>query len=233
MRGHGSAAAAASLACKYNSKPCLKCGWLLPECTLLHRKNKIRRAQVWPSNHKLTDDLCYAVQLLDRSRHAAVISALSAGSHSSLLSQLMHSACAEIVRSSDAPLSANSLTSQHRTNPAPKKHSVEFMDALLTLIGALVASASGCSALSDAGVVPALLPLIGDTHPAHVRLVSATVSPCTWFSSRLSCMICWASGDCCMNFDVDWCILMPSAAAALLMASFDRFTGFSSLRGAC
>ena len=36
----------------------------------------------------------------------------------------------------------------------------QLLDAVLSLLGALVASGPGCSALSQAGVVPALLPLL-------------------------------------------------------------------------
>jgi E3 ubiquitin-protein ligase HUWE1 len=49
------------------------------------------------------------------------------------------------------------------------------VDALLSLVAALVSSTSGCSALADAGLISALLPLISDAHPEHVGLVSSAV----------------------------------------------------------
>lgn len=115
-----------------------------------------------------------------------MISALSAGGHSGLLSQLIHGAVAEVAQSPGAPLAASSVTPHEAQRPpsgassAPMQCSVEFVEALLSLVGALVASASGCTALSEAGVIPALLPLISDITPAHIRLVSATVRlPCS------------------------------------------------------
>ena len=124
-----------------------------------------------------------AVQLLDRSRHSAVIGAISAGGHSGLLSQLMHTAVTEIAQSPRAPLTSSSVAPSQQNLPvlhpdSQPRHSVEFVDALLSLVGALVASASGCTALSEAGVIPALLPLISDMAPAHTRLVCATVGSC-------------------------------------------------------
>ena len=122
------------------------------------------------------------MQLLDRSRHSSVIGAISAGGHSGLLSQLIHSAVAEVAHSPHAPEKASSETpgtqqGASSSAAAPAQHSVEFVDALLSLVGALVASASGCTALSEAGVIPALMPLISDSTAAHIRLVSATVWP--------------------------------------------------------
>ena len=55
------------------------------------------------------------------------------------------------------------------------EYNVAFVDALLALVGALVSSTSGCSALADAGVITSLLPLISDGHPEHVGLVSSSV----------------------------------------------------------
>lgn len=123
-----------------------------------------------------------AVQLLDRSRHAAVIGTISTGGHSGLLSQLMHSAVSEIAQSPDAPATSGSVVADQPVSAdAQPKHSIEFVDALLTLVGSLVASASGCTALADAGVIPALLPLIADSASSHIRLVCAAVSRgCTW-----------------------------------------------------
>lgn len=104
-----------------------------------------------------------AVQLLDRTRHTPVISAISSGGQTSLLSMLMHKAVVSITGDQSA---ASSTQAQY---------SMQFVEALLSLLGALVACSSGCAALSDAGVVPALLPLVRDTNASHINLVSAGV----------------------------------------------------------
>ena len=52
------------------------------------------------------------------------------------------------------------------------------MEALLGLVGALSSSSSGCNALAEAGIVPALLPLIKDQNPDHVGLLGSAVCPC-------------------------------------------------------
>lgn len=51
------------------------------------------------------------------------------------------------------------------------QYSVAFVDALLSVVAALVQSSSGYQALNDAGVVAALLPLMRDMHPEHLGLV--------------------------------------------------------------
>ena len=104
-----------------------------------------------------------AVQLLDRTRHTPVISAISAGGQTSLLSMLMHKAVLSVTGEQSAASSARA------------QYSMQFVEALLSLLGALVACSSGCAALSDAGVVPALLPLVHDTDASHINLVSAGV----------------------------------------------------------
>ena len=103
-----------------------------------------------------------AVQLLDRTRHTPVISAISSGGQTSLLSMLMHKA-------------VSSVTDTQAASSSQGHYSMQFVEALLSLLGALVACSSGCAALSDAGVVPALLPLVRDTDADHINLVSAGV----------------------------------------------------------
>ena len=49
------------------------------------------------------------------------------------------------------------------------------MEALLSLVGALVATSVGCNVLSEAGLLPALLPLLRDTHPGHLAVVANAV----------------------------------------------------------
>lgn len=55
------------------------------------------------------------------------------------------------------------------------KYNASFVEALLSLVGALVSSSSGSVALSEAGFIPALLPLIQDPNPSHVSLVCTAV----------------------------------------------------------
>lgn len=102
-----------------------------------------------------------AVQLLDRTHHTAVIAAISSGGQSGLLSMLMHR-------------SILSVAGAAATGGGPA-YSVEFVDALLSLVGSLSASTSGCSALTEAGTLSALMPLLKDADPAHVGLVASAV----------------------------------------------------------
>ncbi len=178
---------------------------------------------------------CVAVQLMDRSRHAAVIAAITAGGQSGLLSMLLHKSVAAIVAQGTAaargaaaaaggaaggagaaPGDAGAApgdgapatgTSTAETGAASAAAtgaaagassagtssaagtaigvpaaeaahapvSVAFVEALLSLVGSLVTSTSGCSALADAGIIAALLPLLHDTDPGHVQLVAVAV----------------------------------------------------------
>jgi E3 ubiquitin-protein ligase HUWE1 len=122
-------------------------------------------AAVLRSEGQVPDDLltlalrALAVQLLDRARHGAVVAAISGGEGSGLLALLIHRAVA-------------SLTGREAV-PAP--YSQPFVEALLSMVGALVTSTSGTTALSDASLVPALLPLLSHHNPAHLTLVASTV----------------------------------------------------------
>ncbi|KAI7840917.1 hypothetical protein COHA_005349 [Chlorella ohadii] len=117
------------------------------------------------SEGQVPDDLqtlalrALAVQLLDRTRHGSVIAAISGGEGSGLLALLIHRAVA-------------SLTGREAV-PAP--YSQPFVEALLSMVGGLVTSTSGTTALSDASLVPALLPLLSHHDPAHLALVASTV----------------------------------------------------------
>lgn len=99
------------------------------------------------------------VQLLDRHRHTPVITALSAGGQSGLLATLMRGTIAGLTDPTHDP--------QLSVTPS-------FADALFSLIGALVASSTGCTALASAGLIPAFLPMLGDTNPDHINLVSGS-----------------------------------------------------------
>lgn len=62
-----------------------------------------------------------------------------------------------------------------RDSGAAGEVTVPFLEALLSLVGALVSSTSGVNALADAGLIAALLPLLRDTQPSHVGLVCSAV----------------------------------------------------------
>ncbi|XP_043690385.1 E3 ubiquitin-protein ligase UPL1-like isoform X2 [Telopea speciosissima] len=92
----------------------------------------------------------------DRSRQPTVLSAVTSGGHRGILPSLMQKAIDSITSDSS-------------------KWSVVFAEALLSLVTALVSSSSGCSALREAGFIPTLLPLLKDTDPQHLHLVSTAV----------------------------------------------------------
>ncbi|TXG67972.1 hypothetical protein EZV62_009247 [Acer yangbiense] len=92
----------------------------------------------------------------DRSRQPTVLTAVTSGGHCGILSSLMQ-------KTIDSVLSNTS------------KWSVVFADALLSLVTVLVSSSSGCSAMREAGFIPTLLPLLKDTDPQHLHLVSSAV----------------------------------------------------------
>lgn len=67
-------------------------------------------------------------QLLDRSRHGAVVGALSGGAAAGLLALLIHRGVASLTgREADLPV----------------RYSTAFIEALLSMVGALVTSTSG------------------------------------------------------------------------------------------
>ncbi|XP_031286240.1 E3 ubiquitin-protein ligase UPL1 isoform X2 [Pistacia vera] len=92
----------------------------------------------------------------DRSRQPSVLTAVTSGGHCGILSSLMQ-------KTIDSVLSNSS------------KWSVVFAEALLSLVTVLVSSSSGCSAMREAGFIPTLLPLLKDTDPQHLHLVSTAV----------------------------------------------------------
>ena len=186
-----------------------------------------------------------AVQLIDRQRNGSVISAISSGGQSGLLSMLLHRAIASVAENDSQVLNSYSIflklivpPALDTTLQAPRQHgscrpkssdisfhlrtasctflqckamdhrvgrekhevvqstrswlgrayayhtitalqeggfSMHFVEALLSLVGALSSSSSGCNALAEAGVVPALLPLIKDHNPKHVGLLGSAV----------------------------------------------------------
>jgi hypothetical protein len=92
----------------------------------------------------------------DRARQPSVLTAVTSGGHRGILSSLMQKAIDSVI--SDA-----------------SKWSVVFAEALLSLVTVLVSSSSGCSAMREAGFIPTLLPLLKDTNPQHLHLVSTAV----------------------------------------------------------
>ncbi|KAE8654177.1 hypothetical protein F3Y22_tig00117056pilonHSYRG01052 [Hibiscus syriacus] len=93
----------------------------------------------------------------DRSRQPAVLTAVTSGGHRGILSSLMQKAIDSVISNSS-------------------KWSVVFAEVLLSLVTALVSSSSGCSAMCEAGFIPTLLPLLKDTDPQHLHLVTTAVN---------------------------------------------------------
>lgn len=146
-----------------------------------------------------------AVQMPDRNRGAAIVAAVSSRTHGGVLSMLLHKAVTSMVEQSQqrkgqgtdgsastsagagasalaAPSSSQgALGSVAEAGPVVAAggpsvvYTVDFVDSMLLLISALVQTSVGCSALADAGVVAALLPLLQDDDPAHLGIVATTV----------------------------------------------------------
>lgn len=92
----------------------------------------------------------------DRSRQPTVLSAVTSGGHRGILSSLMQKVVDSVITDT--------------TN-----WSLLFAETLLSLVTVLVSSSSGCSAMREAGFIPTLLPLLKDTNPQHLHLVSTAV----------------------------------------------------------
>ncbi|XP_072964095.1 E3 ubiquitin-protein ligase UPL1-like isoform X2 [Typha angustifolia] len=92
----------------------------------------------------------------DRSRQPTVLSSVTAGGHRGILPSLMQKA-------------VDSITS------GSTKWSIVFAEALLSLVSILVSSTPGSLALQEAGFIPTILPLLKDTNPQHLHLVSTAV----------------------------------------------------------
>ncbi|KAF5727902.1 E3 ubiquitin-protein ligase UPL1 isoform X1 [Tripterygium wilfordii] len=92
----------------------------------------------------------------DRSRQQTVLTALTSGGHRGILSGLMQKAIKSVISNTS-------------------KWSLVFAEALLSLVIVLSSSSSGCSAMREAGFISTLLPLLKDTDPQHLHLVSTAV----------------------------------------------------------
>lgn len=92
----------------------------------------------------------------DRSRQSSVLSAVTTGGHRGILSSLVQKTIDSVTGDSS-------------------KWSLVFAEALLSLVTSLVSSSTGCSAMREAGFIATLLPLLKDTDPRHLHLVSTAV----------------------------------------------------------
>ncbi|XP_076930173.1 E3 ubiquitin-protein ligase UPL1-like, partial [Bidens hawaiensis] len=104
-----------------------------------------------PENIRILSLLSLVALSHDRSRQLTVLAAVATGGHRGILSSLM----------------------QKAIDTAVSKSSVMFAQALLSLVTILVSS-TGCSAMHE-GFIPTLLPLLKDTDPQHLHLVSIAV----------------------------------------------------------
>ncbi|GMH25044.1 hypothetical protein Nepgr_026887 [Nepenthes gracilis] len=109
-----------------------------------------------PPKIRILSLLSLAALCQDRSRQPTVLGAVTSGGHRGILSSLMQKAVDSVLNNSS-------------------KWSVVFAEALLSLVTVLVTSSSGCSAMREAGFIPTLLPLLKDTNPQHLHLVSTAV----------------------------------------------------------
>eukprot|EP00210_Caulerpa_lentillifera_P005107 g4879.t1 len=106
------------------------------------------------------------VQLVDRSRHTAVVNAIGVGGQNGVLSILLQDSVDYICNQENSP----SSSSQRST-----KYNSQFVEALLVLVAALISSSAGSVALSESGLIPALLPLLRDRNLTHSGLVCSAV----------------------------------------------------------
>lgn len=139
-----------------------------------------------------------AAQLHDRLRSSSsVVGAITSGGQSGLLGMLLHKSIASVLQQAGvsflpeyvstatpranmaaSPAGAASPSVVTAVSPplsSSPRYSVAFVEALLAVVSALVQSSAGCQALNDAGVVPALLPLLRDTQTEHLGLVCSAL----------------------------------------------------------
>lgn len=109
-----------------------------------------------PEKIRILSLLSLVALCLDRSRQPSVLAAVTSGGHRGILSSLMQKAIDSIISNSS-------------------KWSIVFAETLLSLVTVLVSSSSGCAAMREAGFIPTLLPLLKDTDPQHLHLVSMAV----------------------------------------------------------
>ncbi|KAJ0230389.1 HECT domain-containing protein [Hirschfeldia incana] len=109
-----------------------------------------------PENIRILCLLSLVALSQDQTRQTTVLAAVTSGRRRGLLSGLVQQAIDSVILNTS-------------------KWSLAFAEALLSLVTVLVSSSSGCSAMREAGLVPILVPLIKDTDPQHLHLVSTAV----------------------------------------------------------
>ncbi|KAF9591086.1 hypothetical protein IFM89_001430 [Coptis chinensis] len=109
-----------------------------------------------PEKIRILSTLALVALCQDRSRQAAVLTAITSGGHRGILPSFMQK-------------TIDSITGDY------SKCSIVFAEALLSLVTVLVSSSSGCSVLHEAGLIPTLLPLLKDLEPQHLHLVGTAV----------------------------------------------------------
>jgi len=126
-----------------------------------------------------------AVLAMDRARQSGVLQAISAGGNRGMLAALMQSAIASLAppaaaaanpahtTTHAAPVTSTSVSTS--TPASARTCSYAFVEALLSLVAALVSTAAGWDSLAEVGLVPLLVPLLRDTAPQHVALVTSAV----------------------------------------------------------
>ncbi|KAK1316360.1 E3 ubiquitin-protein ligase UPL1 [Acorus calamus] len=92
----------------------------------------------------------------DQSRRSMVLNSLMCNGQLGILPNLLQKTMDSIVRD---------YSSQ----------AIIFPETLISLVNGLVSSSSGHRAMQDVGVIPILLPLLKDTNPQHLHLVSNAV----------------------------------------------------------
>ncbi|KAI0492443.1 hypothetical protein KFK09_026716 [Dendrobium nobile] len=92
----------------------------------------------------------------DRARQSTVLTSVTTGGHCGVLPSLMQKTVDYIACGSG-------------------EVSMVFAGALLSLVSVLVSSTPGSLALQEAGYIPTILPLLKDTEPKHLQLVSTAV----------------------------------------------------------
>ncbi|GAX74556.1 hypothetical protein CEUSTIGMA_g2006.t1, partial [Chlamydomonas eustigma] len=122
----------------------------------------------------------------DRSKGSEVVSVISTRGNGGFLSMLLNKIVVTSVKLGSETSSSTaagpamtdmqlSSSGDSGTSASTDCYDMEFVESVLMLVSAMLGSSTGCAALTDAGVIGVLLPLLRDRNPAHVVLVSTTV----------------------------------------------------------
>ncbi|KAH7660208.1 E3 ubiquitin-protein ligase HUWE1 protein [Dioscorea alata] len=109
-----------------------------------------------PEEIRILGILSLAALCQDRSHQPSVLNAVTSGSQRSILPSLMQKTVDSIISGS-------------------AKWSIVLAEALFSLVSVLVSSTPGSLALREVGLIPIILPLLKDTKPQHLHLVSTAV----------------------------------------------------------